>query len=309
LKRQAGAVEPAPLVRGRGPCYRDPVAFFFGDETPPEPVALCELILMVALADGQLEQEELDGLARALESGALGNLSWDFAMERAAALAEDAPLFFEARDQLALRLVDPLERKTGLALAARIAGARRPLDDAEQALLHSVAKTFALTDRELEQILSKNKKAGLADELAYVRSRFNDPTAKGESTLFDYLGETRDDAELRTLMYKISGVRRASTKLFENSEVISMGELRSLGSERLRIDAIVDAQEKRWLMRFLGPGEALWHHEHPLWQRLCDELMPAEAMLFFTAKAPAIADQALFKRLNPSRVAVHRLEL
>ncbi len=127
--------------------------------------------------------------------------------------------------------------------------------------------------------------------------------------MFDYLGETRNDAELRTLMYKVSGVRRASTKLFETSEVISMGELRTLGSERLRIDAIVDANDRRWLMRFLGPGEALWHHEHQLWQRLSEELMPAEALLFFTAEPPAIADQALFKRLNPSRVTVHRLEV
>lgn len=288
-----------------------PSAFvgLFGDEAPPEPAALCELILMVALADGHLEQAELDGLARAIESGALGSLSWDFAMERAAALAEDAPLFFEARDQLALKLVDPLERKTGLALAARIASAHRPLDDAERALLHSVAKTFALTDRELEQLLSKNQKAGPAEGLAYVRSRFNDPSARGDATLFDYLGETREDSELRALMYKVSGVRRAATKLFESSEVVSLGELRSLGSERLRIDAIVDANERRWLMRFLAPGEALWHQEHALWLRLSEELMPAEAILFFTAEAPALADQSLLKRLNPSRVTVHRLEL
>lgn len=284
-------------------------AFFAGfDGQRASRELLLDAILMVALADGPPDRAEVDAIARlAAPKGELEGLDWQRILDRMEALAEDAPLFTDARATLLTKLTAPDARRLALELAAKTAAADQPLTGAEEAILSALAQGFAIPEAELEAILAPWRAEPTRD-LPWARCPFNDPEAEHAPGLFDTIAATRDPGELRMLVHKVETTRRALTQLLDGGEVSWVGERLMVGGAALRIDACLESQGRRWLLRCLGPGEALHHGEHPLLETLTETLDEATALLVVHAdEVISPADEALLRSLAPAKVRLERL--
>ncbi len=236
----------------------------------PERELLADVILMTALADGALSESERDGLARAMQDeDELAGLTWEWILERAEELADDAPLFSDAREAVSKHLDDPFRRRQSIALAARVIGSDRDLAEEERAILLSLAHGFGIDERETKRILEE---AAEASGGRFVRLRFNDPRVADAATLYDALGEASEEAVVAALLYKPRAIRTAMTMLAPGGKLTEVGDRLQIGLHQLRIDATVELGPRTWHLRCIAANEAMHADERIVLKMLAGQL-------------------------------------
>lgn len=236
----------------------------------PERELLADVILMTALADGALSEAERDGLARAMQDeDELAGLEWGAILERAKELEEDAPLFSDARKDVGKRLKDPFRRRQSIALAARIIGADRDLAEEERAILLSLAHGFGIDERETNKILEE---AAEASGGRFLRLRFNDPRVADAATLFEAIGDAKDEAVVSALMFKPRAIRTAMTLLAPGGKLTEVGDRLQIGLHQLRIDGTVELGPRTWHLRCIAANEAMHADERIVLKMLAEQL-------------------------------------
>ncbi|MCC7381064.1 MAG: TerB family tellurite resistance protein [Deltaproteobacteria bacterium] len=279
----------------------------FGGRQDRQRDALVDLLLMAALADGELSLADLDRIARAIEThDELRGYDWDEVKSRAKIVAADAPLFGDTRDRLAREITDPDLRRFGLKLAARCC--RAPLAEEEKALLHRIAELFEVRDKERAKILRWTD----ADPVGsgYLRCGFNDPAGTQRASWADALAKSEDDSQLAMLTFKATATRAVMSRLSDKTELLSVGELVAFDAEEsLRVDAYLRAGERTFLARFLAQGEALFPREHELLPALIDRVDSSVSIYVGYAGALPPPDEAALRRIAPERLRVEHLDL
>lgn len=279
----------------------------FGGRSSRQRDALIDLLLVATHADGEVSTTDHDRIARAIElHDELRGYDWDEVLSREERIKEDAPLFAETRGRLAKDLADRDLRRFGLSLAARCCGT--PLAEEERAMLHQLADLFGLAEREREAILTPWTKAD-PFQLGYVRSAFNDPRAVSRTTWIDALARAETDSELALLTFKATAARSAITRLSEETELVSLGEVIEVEGASLRIDAFLRAGDKSWLARFLAKGEALYPLEHRLWVQLLERMESSVSLLVGYQDTLPPPDEAALRRIPPERLLAERLAI
>ncbi len=279
----------------------------WGGGPPRQAGPLLDVILMVALTDGPLDAAEWDGLAWVLgEEPLLAGVSFRQALARARALAGDAPLFADARDELAQTLDDPELRQRSVVLAAAIAGALRPLDEDEHALLNALARGFGLSEATLAALLRRADEQRPKGHL-WARSPFNDPL-RPRPNLAELLAQTRDDRGLRQAAFKLAAVRSLMTKLSDHAEVARTGEPLETARGAWITDATVLAEGRQYWVRCLAPGEALHPAEHELLETLLPLLPAEEGVLLVSTSELSRPDRELVGALAPL-LGLERVEI
>jgi uncharacterized tellurite resistance protein B-like protein len=268
---------------------------------------MIDVVLMAALADGDLTDEERDRIGRAIRDVEdLHGLDWDWVLARGDELALEAPLFFDARQTLD-RLTDPARRRSALTIAANVVAADRPLFDEERALLGSVARRFDIEDDEFTRLIEPSRLPGPGR--GFERSRFNDPTLTRKVEWVDALQDAENEGQRRLLLYKLAGLRLLTWTAFADDEarVIRVGERLRFGAYVFRVDGVLEVGTRRWLCRFLAPAEALHPGEQPMIRTLADRLPETAAILVAHFGQLSPADASFLQGFDPRRV--HRVEL
>lgn len=271
-------------------------------ESRRERELLCDIILMAVLADGMISQTELDGIAKTLNTyDEFDGLQWDWVMHRAQELREDAPLFFDTREALVQELTDPRLRVLGLTLAAQIVSAERPLEEEERALLDSLGQAFEIPEPEREVLLSRPSE--LARDIGFFRGPFNDPTQETPKQLFDAIANSADAPELRALMYKLGAIRKVMDNHLEGeASILGLGETMKMGPLHFRVDALIELEKTRYLLRCLADGEALHPEEHKLLRLVVNQRMAENAMMWVVHQGVlSPADESMLEGLEPSK--------
>jgi uncharacterized tellurite resistance protein B-like protein len=264
----------------------------------PERELLADVVLMTALADGALSEGERDGLARAMrEEDELAGISWDWILERAKVLAEDAPLFGDARRAVEEQLADPFRRRQSIALAARVIGADRQLAEEERAILLSLAQGFGIDERETNKILEETGAGS-----AFVRLRFNDPRVADASTLFDALTDARADDAIAALLFKPRAIRTAMTTLAPGGKLVEVGERMQIGLHQLRIDGTIELGPKKWHLRCLAPNESMHADERIVLKMLAGQLGEDTQVVVVHESELYAADDAFLQSQDPARI-------
>jgi hypothetical protein len=279
----------------------------FGDRSARRRETIIDLLLMAGLADGSLSLIDEDRIARAIQSQSeLQGFDWDDLVDRIEIIQSDAPLFSETRARLVRDLDDAEARRSALSLTSRFLGS--PLGHEELVLLSALADAFQIPVGEREVLLAPWTEAD-PFQLGYVRCSFNNPEAPRRQTLFEAMERTESDPELALLTFKLTAARVALTKLSEDAELIALGELIDLGGESFRVDALLQAQDRSFLARFLGKGEAMYPGERLLLEALVERLNPGASLLIGHAD-PALAppDEAAFRKLRPGSAITERVE-
>ena len=259
---------------------------------------LVDLLLMAGLADGVLDQRDVDRLARAIETrDELQGLSWNDVLGRARQLEDHAPLFASGRARVAASLDDPKARRFALSMTAQYLGS--PLSDGETQLLAAVAQDFDIPEEERQALLAPWAEL---DPFAtgYVRCAFNDPDRVHLGGLFDSIANVETDVELGLLLYKLSATRAAMTVLSDDSEIGALGEVIEVEEGPFRVDAFIEA-ERGWISRFVARGEALHRKEHEILAALLEQLDPAVGLLVGFAERLSPPDQAFLDGLDRRR--------
>ena len=268
---------------------------------------MLEVLLMAALADGDLTPDEYDRIGRAMrDHPGLAGIDWDLVVHRAGQLAEDAPLFFETRQALPLRIAEPDERRRAIALAARVVGAERPLVDEERAVLTSVADTFEIPESELQALLgpSESAPASGSNHLGFVRCDFNAPDDPAHRDLFTALRAAEDDEQRRLVLFKLTAARHVQWRLSAEGpvELLKTGERLRFGPDVFRVDALFERSGTRILARFLSSDEALHRREHAILKVLADRL-PETASLLVAHEGPlSPEDRSFVEGFDPHRL-------
>jgi hypothetical protein len=235
---------------------------------------LAELVLMVALADAFISGDALKELIRDLTRYTeLEGVDVAWLTKRAAELRDGAPLFSEARAQLVRDLGSPSLARLGLALAAKVVGAKGPLEDEAKVLLHGLADAFRIPTSERGLLFAPwRPSTTYKTDARFVLSAFNDPERPEHVEFFDAMRTTASDTEFRMLTQKVTTLRAAISKIFDTADVLAVGEAIQVGPYLLRVEALVerpndDGDEpgfQRYLVRCLAPQEALHPLEHAL---------------------------------------------
>jgi hypothetical protein len=100
------------------------------------------------------------------------------------------------------------------------------------------------------------------------------------------------------------------TKLAESAELLALGELIDLGEQSFRADAVLRADSRSFVARFLSKGEALFPSERGLLSPLLEAINPGVSLFIGHAEASLPPpDEAAIRRLAPGRVIIERLEV
>jgi uncharacterized tellurite resistance protein B-like protein len=272
--------------------------------------SVVDMVLMVALADGTIAQATLDRIARALESiPELEGLDWDHVMQRAQELSLDAPLFSDARTSLAAALDDSSERDIGIALAAGIVAADRPLEDSERAILYSIGEALDLSEKQVDELAAKKVGREVVGR-AYLRGACNDPDDPQAPNLFDAIAKAKSDPEVRMLMYKLAATRRIVDEILIGSSIAGVCEVARVGAYQYRADALLDMKEGgRCIVRFLADGEAMFPGEHRVLSALQARLNEPSFLMIAHQGDISPPDAAFIRGLDSTRLRVQRIEL
>lgn len=272
------------------------------DLAPPEGNAALDVVLTVALADGDFTGPERDAVERALAEGALGETTWEAVLSRADELEADAPFFTETRAHL-LEARWPAEAKTrALAAAARVGSAGTPLADEQRAFFYTLAEGLGFDEATVEGLLPPWGFAlAPAEEVGWVRPRFSDPDAREPANLFDALARARGE-ELRALAFKLSAPRDLASLELEGAKITEVGATVDLGDARLRIDAIVEAEGVELWVRCLARGEALYPAERRLFPSLLTTLADHQRLAIAYQDRLTPADAAAISNLDPHQL-------
>ncbi len=277
--------------------------------TKPDPGPLLEVLLMVALADGDIGPDEWDRIGRAVRDFPdLQGLDWDEVVHAAEVLAEEAPLFFDARARVVEQLQDRPRQLLALSIAARVIGGSRPLTEEERVVLASLAVAFGIEDGDVEELVEQRSPLHPGTEdLGITRCAFNGPSAAPQD-IWSALQQAQDD-ERRMLLFKLTAARRVMWTLTgeEPPSLIKLGELIGFGSERFRLDALIEYDARRLICRFLAPGEALHRSEHAVLQTILSRL-PETAEVLVAHQGPlSPEDDSFLRERDPSRLRVLRI--
>lgn len=271
--------------------------------------AMVEVLLMASLADGELTPEGYDRIARALrDHPQLHTADWDWVVHRAGELAEEAPLFFDARVAIAERLTDRNDQRLALTMAARLVGAGRPLDEAPRAVLGALAGAFGIPEVEQSGLFGPS---GVVDstDLGFARCDFNEPTRRESPSLFEALRGAESDIERRLLLFKLVGVRRLLWSLGSTpaAHVVKLGERLRFEQLHFRVDAVVEHEGRRSLVRFLAANEALHRAEHGLMRALAERLPETASVLVVHDGPLSPEDDSFIRGVDPERLGTRAL--
>jgi hypothetical protein len=277
----------------------------FGGRSQRQREALIDLLLMSAYADGEASRTDFDRIARAIETHEeLKGFDWDEVRARAARIKDDGPLFFDTRERLAKDLADPELRRFGLGLAARFCGTQ--LGQEEQALLHQLAESFDIAEEDRGEILQPWTDAD-PFRMGYLRCSFNDPDATQQPTWVEALAKAEGLDELALLTFKATAARAAMSRLSEEAELVSVGEVVEIAGGKLRVDAYLRDKERSFLARFLAKDEALYPREHDLLPNLLERMDSSVSIYIGYAETLAPPDQSALALLEPERLLLQKL--
>ncbi|MCK6544907.1 hypothetical protein L6R52_03505 [Myxococcota bacterium] len=279
---------------------------------------LAEMVLMVALADAFLGDADLAQLLRALATYAeLQGLDPAWLAQRAAELREGAPLFSEARAQLARDVDAPNLARLGLALAAKLVARARPLGEEEKVMLHGLADALRIPRPERAQLFAPWRPSTVyKPDARFVPCPFNDPERPEHLEFFDAMRTTASDGEFRMLTQKVTTLRAAISKLFDTAEVLAVGEAIGVGPFLLRTEALVeranDADDEpgfqRWLVRCLAPQEALHPAEHAMIATLALRLDESAHILVVHSDELSATDKVFLQSQPSNLVRTERVD-
>ncbi|MGF1509964.1 MAG: tellurite resistance TerB family protein [Myxococcota bacterium] len=266
---------------------------------------LMDVPLMAALADGALTALEYDRLGRLLnDRPELQSLEWDHVIHRGRQLSLEAPLFFDARQQLQ-RLTDSARQRLALSFAARVVGSDQPLADEEQAVLASVAEIFEIPDGELAELIEPWLGPSVdRTELGFFRSEWNDPARRSDEGSFEALRSATDPHQRKILLYKWVGLRLLTWTEARGSlpQLARVGEQLPFGDYTFRLDGILEVGSRRWMSRILSPNEALHRTEHVVLRSLAERL-PEDASVMvghFSRLSPE--DHSFSQSFEPDQI-------
>lgn len=255
---------------------------------------------MTALVDGGLNQRERDALSHLLtKHDALRGLEWSTVLARADELADDAPLFSDAREDVAKRLTDPERCRFAIALAAEMASADEHVEEEEHAILMTLANSLGIPDEEAQEMVDA---AASRDRAGPVRVAFNDPRKTDESSLADAVRKAKTNRHLAALLFKPRAIRGVATQL-EQGKVTKVGTRVPIGLHHLRIDGTITHESKQWLVRCVAPGEALHDDEYTVYKMLVEQLDDKTTLVFAHAGELVPADEDFLDSLGSSSKA------
>ena len=257
------------------------------------PHRLADILLMATLADGQLTEREVDSLSWAMaHRPELAGLDWDWLIQRAGDLAEDAPLFSDVRQRLAGSISDPKDRRLALTLANRVAGTGGPLVEEEEAILRSLAEAFEIGEAEQTELF--RPPAPGAPAFTWRRSPYSDPTAP-DIAFFDALARTRDGGEARVLIHRLHALRTLWDTRFKSFTLSALGHRVAVDAAHIRFDGVFETEKQTAWVRTLAVGEALFPKERRLLKALL-EAPPRATEILVTYSGPlSPADKVLFE--------------
>lgn len=278
---------PVATLRGMRPAW-------FGVSRAFAAESAVELALLAAIAENRFDEGARDRLARALvERPELNAIDWDWALERAEALEQEAPLFTEARQRVTSGLGRPDDASAAVALAAGVLG-HEPSDEA-RFLLTDVAERLGVVWPRSAPALP-----------GYARCTANDPEASAVRSFADALAHA-DEEDRRLLLFKLQAARSTVRHLSREGRVLELGHQVPTGPYLLFFDALLQAEGKTYHCRFLASGEALHAGEHTALPRAVDHLALGHHLLLAHQGPMAPQDASLWAHLDPR--AAPRLEL
>jgi hypothetical protein len=196
-----------------------------------------------------------------MDAPELEGVDWDWVLESAEALAEDAPLFSEARARIAAALAGTSGATFALRLALGVVGPG-PAEDARALLVDVAARLgVGLPEAPVDPL------PGL------LHARFSDPESATELRFHEALARARGE-ERRLLLEKLQLARGCLHALGPRSRVVELGRPIPHGHVLLRADVVIDTLGATYLGRLLGRGEAL----HALERRMLPELADAQPL-------------------------------
>ncbi|MEO1335145.1 MAG: TerB family tellurite resistance protein [Myxococcota bacterium] len=269
------------------------------------PSLLADVLLMASLADGRLTEPEIDALSWAVaHRSELAGLEWNWLVERAGELGEDAPLFSDVRENLARMVTDPKDRRLALTLANRVASADHPLVEEEEALLRSLAVAFEISEAEQAELLRPAPPGAAA--FTWRRTRFADPKA-APLRFFDALAQARAPGEARVLIHRLHATRALWNGRFKDGRLDSLGHSVAVEDQHFMFDAVFEHQDRTTWVRTLATGESLYPRERKLLPKAAAR-RPRHGEVIITHSGPlSPADHALFEAHES--LAVIRLDL
>ena len=272
--------------------------------TQKQRLALLDLLLMTAQADGPLSLSERDRIARAIEAyEELRGTSWDEVLERANEILGDAPLFSETRDRVRDELENRELRRFAVALAAQCASL--PLTDEERALLGSVAEGFGIDEHDAANLMKPWMRADPA-ALGYRRTRYNDLDRAAPPSWAAALARA-SDGELELLLFKATATRTLLTRLGEDAQLVAFGDTLTTSRGELRVDALVEVGSRRVLARFLARGEAMFPEEPRAWIEALDGLDGDVSLCVGYADAVPLPDQSALRAAAGAPITFEKL--
>lgn len=270
-----------------------------------ETEAVIDLLLLVALSEGPIDQVMSDRLARALrDHEELAGVAWADVLERRRAVEADAPAFSAIRARILSKLESPRLRRFGLALAAEFLAD----GSAGRKILDELAALFGLARSEAEKLLDPWTSA---DPFAssYHRLSFEAPASFEAETFEQALWRVSSHEELGLLSFKLLAARLALGALGSDARIEAFGEVAELDGEPFRVDALLATPRKSYLARFLGPGEALTSNEHTLLPRLAARLEASASILVAHSDALSPADEELIRGIEKPKMLLLKVSL
>ena len=263
----------------------------WGREGRLTPELLGDVLLMAVLADGRLTEREVDALSWAVAHRAeLSGLEWEWLVNRAGELQEDAPLFSDLRARLASTVTDPKDRRVALTLANRVAGADGPLANEEEGLLRSLAEAFEIGEAEQLELLRPAPPG--APAFTWRRPQYADPSVEPIS-FFDALAQARDAGETRIMIHRLHAIRALWDTRFTGGTLKAIGFAVPAGSHHVRIDGVIEHQTQTIWVRTLATGESLYARERKLLPRVLSARAKDVQVLIAHSGPLSPADQAL----------------
>ncbi|MEM7674824.1 MAG: TerB family tellurite resistance protein [Myxococcota bacterium] len=274
------------------PSHRSLLDRLWGRDGRLTPALLADVLLMASLADGRLTEPEIDALSWAVaHRPELAGLQWNWLVERAAELGEDAPLFADVRKHLSGEVTDPKDRRLALTLANRVASADHPLVDEEEALLRSLAEAFEISEAEQAELLRPAPPGAAA--FTWRRTRFADPK-EPPLRYFDALAQAREPGEARVLIHRLHAARTLWDGRFKGGQLESLGHSVAVDDQHFMFDAVFDHQDRTIWVRTLATGESLYPRERKLLPKAAAR-RPRAADVLITHSGPlSPADRTLF---------------
>ncbi|MEO1230357.1 MAG: hypothetical protein AAFZ18_15750 [Myxococcota bacterium] len=244
--------------------------------------AMLELAVLTLLAAERWDEVARDRLGRALARPPFAGPTWAEVEAVASRLADEAPLFTEARDRVEAKLRAHAHAEAAIALAARLVG-----DQAADAdfLLADVAERL-----EVELPDARPPLPG------FERARFDDPGDPDDLPFETALG-LAESGERRLLMHKLVATRHVLARLGAWARVAELGRRLPHEGLVLRADAVLESDRGRHLCRFLAPGEALHATERRVLPSLVASLRPDERWLLAHGQPLSPVDETFLATL------------